>query len=146
MTWNLLKVSSGVHAFVPCWYNNVQYIQGFIIWPPLEDNIFILSHSDYIEILLICNNQPMSSWWLQMPWCQTGTRASATIMMTERRLESQMNIGHNIDNLLQPLDKLCSGAHHSWYVMQQKYTVMGHETNHNLIEGWPWLVTVRGVI
>ena len=34
---------------------------------------------------LICADLPGSSWWLLMPWCLRGTRASATTMITVLR-------------------------------------------------------------
>ena len=47
----------------------------------------------YVGALLIHTDsvyEPTSSWWLQMPWCQIGTRPSATTMMTSLRLEWQI--------------------------------------------------------
>ena len=53
-----------------------------------------ISIANALEILQSCTsrgfypfdtvviNNSESSWWLQMPWCLVGTRASATIMMT----------------------------------------------------------------
>ena len=40
---------------------------------------------------MTCTNQPMSSWWLQMPWPQTGASSSATTMLTQLWLQSHRN-------------------------------------------------------
>ena len=33
-------------------------------------------------VRLICDDQPRSTWWLHMPWCQTGTWSSAATIET----------------------------------------------------------------
>ena len=45
----------------------------------------------YVRTPLTCTNRPMLSWWLQMPWCQIGTRSSATTVLTQLWLQYPMN-------------------------------------------------------
>ena len=46
--------------------------------------------------LLSCTKWFRSSWWLQMPWCQTGTMASASTMLSQHW--NNFNIGKVIKN------------------------------------------------
>ena len=55
---------------------------------------------------LSCTEWPMSSWWLPMPWCQIGTRSSATTMLNHHDYNVTWNIFWNIHITLQPLNKL----------------------------------------
>ena len=77
--------------------------------------------------------RPRSSWWLQMTWCQIGTRSSAAIIMTSWWLHDNMNI--------------CI-KQYAYHVTLHKQTT--RSATHSLLHYWwdsllntaaPWIVT-----
>ena len=73
------------------------------------DNNFHQTCGSYIQ-WSICNKwsdtkYDGSSWWLQMAWCQIGTRTSATTIMTDM-INVPVNISQSIYKAFQPLTHL----------------------------------------
>ena len=93
--WNCWKASvnggywfqSGCHSWLPSCISGVHdWLSWKMACQPPHINPLSLHRA-----LLIYTDQAISSWWLQMPWCQIGTRPSATTMLTQLCLYRHLN-------------------------------------------------------
>ena len=67
------------------------------------EQIMFAGHYRELRVLLIYANRVTSSRWLQMAWCHTGVRPSATILLN--RLQQYCHESYCTDIILQPLNK-----------------------------------------
>ena len=86
--WCPTRSIFGTHLSLSTGYmHNSLWICGHNLWDHINPFHWVMRHwlgvvLKCFGVLLICDDQPVSTWWLQMPWCQTGARPSAATMLT----------------------------------------------------------------